>query len=98
MENLLNRAYFKQHCHECGHSYALTLYNILQEQQLAGEWHNLQGRDIDDPDTHAVLRAIPRESLEQLEQAWLNVADAAERAGLTLEIAPAPGMGEPHTH
>lgn len=98
MENLLNRAYFEQHCHQCGHSYPLTLYSILQEHRIADQWHNLQGRDIDDPDTHHVLDAIPTEALEELDRAWRRVAEAAESAGLHLLVAPAPGMDEPHHH
>lgn len=98
MESLLNRAYFEQHCHQCGHSYALTLYNILQEQRLADEWHNLQGRDIDDPDTHRVLAAIPRDALEEIEAAWSRLVEASVAAGLDLRISPPGEEQAPHHH
>lgn len=98
MESLLNRAYFRRHCHECGHSYTLTLYGILQEQRIAGEWHNLQGRDIDDADTHFVMGAIPGTALEAIETAWLEIVDAAEKAGVELLLTPAETDGGPHHH
>lgn len=98
MENLLNRAYFRQHCHECGHSYALTLYGVLQEQRIRREWLNHQNREVSDPDTRHIIDTIPEEALEELEAAWERVASASEAAGLSLLISPPSDEELPHQH
>jgi hypothetical protein len=99
MENLLNHAYFRQHCHHCGHSYTLTLYGVLQEQRLRTEWRNLQDRQaVWDADTLHVLEAIPRDSLEELSAAWDRIVAAADSAGLELLISPGGEESQPHHH
>jgi hypothetical protein len=98
MENLLTRAYVRQHCHECGHSYTVTLYAVLQEQRIQQQWHNLQDRDISDPDTRHILDSIPKDALEDLEDAWRRVVEASLAAGIELNVSPLGPEQEPHHH
>ncbi len=98
MESLLNRAYFQQHCHECGHTYTLTLYGVLQEQRIQAEWHNLQDRTVADPDTQHVLDSIPRDALEEFEAVWSRIVAASAAAGLQLLVSPPGAEQAPHHH
>jgi hypothetical protein len=91
VESLLQYAYIEQHCSVCGHSYAVTLHDTLMEQRTLTEWqsprHCSHCRQLASP----LTPVIPRDLLEQLENAWSAVDSLARSAGFELKTGTLAG-------
>ncbi|MCK9519874.1 MAG: hypothetical protein M0R74_12755 [Dehalococcoidia bacterium] len=87
MDNILRHAFVKRHCNECGGSYNVTLYDVLQEQRVLDEWQSGRpscagcSRELDQ-----MVHQIPRESLESLAAAWDAVTQKLEQHSVEIEL------------
>jgi len=85
-DDLLLAAYVDQHCHECGGSYRVTLYDLLAEHRLLKEWVPARSCTACSTDLFLLLQSIPESALASLEQAWREVVQAAETSGVALRV------------
>lgn len=87
MDNILRHAFVRRRCNECGGSYNVTLYDVLQEQRVLDEWHSARpscpscSREFDQ-----MVHQIPRASLETLASAWKDVEEHLAKHDVQLEL------------
>ena len=86
-DDLLPTVHVDQHCHECGGSYQVTLYDLLAEHRLLSEWSPARSCTACSTDFYLLLQAIPESVIASLEQAWQEVVQAAEAAGIALRMS-----------
>lgn len=93
-KRLLSDVYLEQRCNVCGHTYPLTLYEILLEQRANTQWQSPRPHGETGVGYNSVLSAVPQDELEALATAWDHLLTTLEAKGLTPQIGTPP----PHVH
>lgn len=86
MDNLLRYAYFSKRCNHCGGEFAWTLEQVYEEQQIQSE--DVHGRPCSACHSEwlALVDAVPRDALAELERAWQALRATAAEHGLPLQV------------
>lgn len=85
MSNLLRCAYVERPCHACGGSFRVTLHEMLMEHRVNREWESTRKCSVCSLENRQLMWVVPPELLENLERAWQDTLEAAEKAGVELQ-------------
>lgn len=86
MNSLLRCAYIERFCNVCGKTFRVTLLEILMEHQVQHEWDAPRHCSVCSLENRQVMWAIPESLIENLNRAWEEVAEAAKKAGIELQV------------
>ncbi len=86
MNSLLALAFFERRCNACGGSFRVTLQGILMEHEVNREWKSPHPCSVCSLENRQAMWAIPIAFIEDLNRAWNEVASAAERVGVELQV------------
>lgn len=84
-DSLLLHAFVDEKCNACGHSYRVTLHELLMEHRLHDEWVSPRPCGTCSAETRPLMRALPAPLLENLCEAWERLVEAAETNEISLQ-------------
>ena len=97
MNSLLRCAYIERYCNVCGKTFRVTLLEILMEHRVHKEWDAPRHCSVCSLENRQIMWAIPENLIEDLDQAWQKVAEAAGKAGVNLQVNAWETPGQPDT-